>query len=325
VQLDVNTISESCWHGEGVDCFHGGDIVPTYGARVMHGEVRVLADLKGVQILGLQPAFDAYYFINQSHDAVDACRNHCYSNAECEYWQYSKSKGCWTENPDLVKWTGLVEFPITTRSWLRDTDFAASVIAGEYIQHICKGTTDIPEMFSVAFVPSDLPMGPDAPSPERSAPSHASDHASSTIGPAPPILALSLADGEDGKNFRDVLARDAQPLAAEPSPEFAHGSLLLLAVISFILAATVGLICSMWPQVRGSKSTTRHVELEETSTHPLTSAADDDQSWRPDWLESQSTVSSLPFPEAGLPPRPRQGLPFPEVGLGPSGGRDNFV
>jgi hypothetical protein len=157
VYVIVNDQAQGCWHGEGVDCFQRvGWPGATAGKRIMHGEVRVLANTTGYQIMGLHRAFDANYFVTQDPDAVQACRNACYSNVECEWWQYSRMSGCWTENPNLAtgaEGSGMVEYPMTRNSWKSGTAYADTFIAGEYIQHVCPGTSHVPMKFSASLVP----------------------------------------------------------------------------------------------------------------------------------------------------------------------------
>jgi hypothetical protein len=129
----------------------------------MHGEVRVIANITNAQVFGLTQQFDQNYFVNQSTYAVDACRNACYSNIECAYWQYSKTSGCWTESPDLSinpRNAQMVPYPVTYAAWTSQTPEAPNFIAGEYIQHVCPGFNHIPANFSLPFVPDHLQYGP---------------------------------------------------------------------------------------------------------------------------------------------------------------------
>jgi len=132
----------------GLNCYLGDaskqSSRPLSGAqRLMHGKVRVLKSLVGAEIVGLVEALSSGSFKNKT-DAIQACRNICYSNVGCQFWQYSsKTSGCYVEDPSH----GLVVYPLTTEisefgrhtSYSTNTTFAKSVIAGEYIQHVCPG------------------------------------------------------------------------------------------------------------------------------------------------------------------------------------------
>lgn len=161
----VNNEQRACYFGEGVNCYQPhsfpGNVV---SKRIMHGEVRVIAKFSHVQVFGLQRAFGPYYFINQ-WDAVEACRNDCYSNLECEYWQYSKTAGCYVENSIMKlgpSQSTMVQYPLTRQAWTASTNPAHNVIAGEYIQHLCPGKAYVPADFSMSFVPQHLQYGPKA-------------------------------------------------------------------------------------------------------------------------------------------------------------------
>eukprot|EP00929_Paragymnodinium_shiwhaense_P065863 TRINITY_DN329_c0_g1_i1.p1 TRINITY_DN329_c0_g1~~TRINITY_DN329_c0_g1_i1.p1 ORF type:complete len:568 (+),score=131.27 TRINITY_DN329_c0_g1_i1:111-1814(+) len=158
VWVVVNNSDKACWHGLGQSCYFRDPTFPgvVHAQRIMHGEVRVLANLTHTQIWGLQRAFDSNYFVKQQPDAVHACRNHCYSNLECAYWQYSSITGCWTEDPDLKTSTELVSYPLTQKVATDDSRMAKFIIAGEYIQHVCPGKHEVPNQFSNSFIPSNL-------------------------------------------------------------------------------------------------------------------------------------------------------------------------
>lgn len=160
--LILNDTAQSCWHGLGNNCYQRASDAFSgvlRAQRIMHGEVRVLANLTSVQVWGLKRAFDSNYFIRQQPDAVDACRNHCYSNIECQYWQYSSVTGCWTEEPG-PHGEDAVEYPLTTHAATNATHMAKFIIAGEYIQHLCPGAQRIPAEFSAAFVPERTRFAP---------------------------------------------------------------------------------------------------------------------------------------------------------------------
>lgn len=132
---------KTCWHADltaGLDCYErrsDPDFEPLSAKRFMRGNARVLMDIRGVAVKGLINVFPETYWLNV-HDAATACRYHCYSNLLCQYWQYYLESGCWVEDP-----LGLngqqVPYPPTTSSWLVGTKESRTVLAGEYIQHVC--------------------------------------------------------------------------------------------------------------------------------------------------------------------------------------------
>merc|ERR1712176_953959 len=128
----------SCWEGMGESCYVRPDWSPVRSQRFQHGNVRVLMNLKGWQVQGLHRVFDAKgdgYFTNDD-DAVAHCKLACYSDIKCDFWSYSYWYGCYVEDVNFAT----VEYPLTLNSMTRDSDFAKSAIAGEYIQHTCDVT-----------------------------------------------------------------------------------------------------------------------------------------------------------------------------------------
>eukprot|EP00930_Biecheleria_cincta_P018474 TRINITY_DN14385_c0_g1_i1.p1 TRINITY_DN14385_c0_g1~~TRINITY_DN14385_c0_g1_i1.p1 ORF type:complete len:690 (-),score=73.37 TRINITY_DN14385_c0_g1_i1:50-2059(-) len=118
----------------GSDCFASQppDGKVLRAGRYMHGDVRVLMNLRGVQIMGLVQAFQEKDVYGDARTAgVQACRDTCYSNLLCQYWQYALGNGCWVEEP-TAGYT--VQYPLTTEQFLEG---AGQFIAGEYIQHYC--------------------------------------------------------------------------------------------------------------------------------------------------------------------------------------------
>lgn len=130
----------SCYHGVGMNCYNSGtDRVQ--GQRLQHGNVRVLMDLTGVQILaGMTQAFDVSKVgpsgpFATATEAAEGCKRVCYSDIYCEYWSYSSTYGCWIED----KRAASVAYPLTNDVATRSTAEATNCV-GEYIQHYC--TTD---------------------------------------------------------------------------------------------------------------------------------------------------------------------------------------
>jgi len=88
--------------------------------------------LKGMEVKNLRQDFDADYY-RRRNDAVEACKFECYSDVQCTYWLYSTSDGCWLEDPPMHS----PPYPLTSSDVNSNSDFARSVIAGEYILHRC--------------------------------------------------------------------------------------------------------------------------------------------------------------------------------------------
>jgi len=124
-----------CWEGMGESCYVRPGFKPIRAQRFQHGQVRVLMDLKGWQIQGLHRVFDvrADGYFDTDEEAAEHCRLACYSDITCDFWTYSIWHGCWVEDVNFAT----VEYPLTLSSATRDTQFAGSNIAGEYIQHLC--------------------------------------------------------------------------------------------------------------------------------------------------------------------------------------------
>eukprot|EP00929_Paragymnodinium_shiwhaense_P086182 TRINITY_DN466_c0_g2_i1.p1 TRINITY_DN466_c0_g2~~TRINITY_DN466_c0_g2_i1.p1 ORF type:complete len:622 (-),score=84.60 TRINITY_DN466_c0_g2_i1:390-2198(-) len=143
---------DNCYMGQGRDCYRresSKDWRPTRAQRMQHGSVRVLMDLKGWQVQGLSKVFRAKADYFDTHEsAAEHCRLACYSQIECQYWSYSTDYGCWIE--DVTKFR--VTYPLTTADLTRDSTFAQTAIAGEYIQHICE------EAVNASWQGADVPF-----------------------------------------------------------------------------------------------------------------------------------------------------------------------
>lgn len=109
--------------------------------RLMHGNVRVFKSLMGVKIENL-------YKLGNFKEGTQAlstqrCKDWCYSDIACDYWQFSQSDGCFVDAPMLSTLNGEqtskpVQYPLTTDGGMSvGTAEASSMIAGEYIQHFC--------------------------------------------------------------------------------------------------------------------------------------------------------------------------------------------
>jgi hypothetical protein len=124
-----------CFHGYGLDCtaIRSG-LRPNVqrSQRLQHGSIRVLMRLKGMEIRNLKRVFDGNYYTRRP-DAIENCKKICYSDILCQYWQYNGEEGCFVENPPMHT----VAYPLTTNDVRTNSEFARTVLAGEYILHRC--------------------------------------------------------------------------------------------------------------------------------------------------------------------------------------------
>jgi len=128
--------SVECWQGLGDDCFaRHTNAMPLASQRLMHGHFRVLMNVAGLEIRGLVPTdvLDGITQLTLEPVAIQRCNHTCLSLLNCQVWQYSSQDGCRIEHPGV----GQFEYPPTRTSWLSDTPYAKTVIAGEYIQRLC--------------------------------------------------------------------------------------------------------------------------------------------------------------------------------------------
>jgi hypothetical protein len=97
----------------------------------LHGKVRVLRRLHGVQVWNLRNI--GVWRLGGVSAGVEHCRLYCYSDLLCQYWQYGEG-GCWVEDPRYKQ----VQYPLTTNGGAStETEFAKTAIAGEFVQHYC--------------------------------------------------------------------------------------------------------------------------------------------------------------------------------------------
>eukprot|EP00747_Dinoflagellata_sp_TGD_P165549 gnl/TRDRNA2_/TRDRNA2_186953_c0_seq1.p1 gnl/TRDRNA2_/TRDRNA2_186953_c0~~gnl/TRDRNA2_/TRDRNA2_186953_c0_seq1.p1 ORF type:complete len:402 (-),score=51.14 gnl/TRDRNA2_/TRDRNA2_186953_c0_seq1:135-1217(-) len=121
-----------CWQGDGNRCEEGS--LSVLGAqRLQHGDVTVLKDMSHLEVINL---FKLAPAASDPAQGAASCRNFCYSDIRCEYWQYG-SNGCYV---DAGWWSHkTVAYPLTSAGASATSKFAATVTAGEYIQHSCPG------------------------------------------------------------------------------------------------------------------------------------------------------------------------------------------
>jgi len=149
-----------CWMGGGLSCSRDRPALTGESAeRLQHGSVTVLADLKaaGFQIMGLtkvgkflredgtQPSTEA---------GIKDCKDFCYSDIRCQYWQFSSEDGCWY---DYGGNAALNELTTENTQSGSDAQWIGGFEAGEYIQHYCP----LPE----APAPTPAPVVAPAPKP----------------------------------------------------------------------------------------------------------------------------------------------------------------
>lgn len=132
-----------CWTGRGRECDFrdaNDDVVVERAQRLQHGLVRVLKNMQGWHVDVLRPL--GIWHTGGVDEGVAHCRNWCYSDIRCQYWQYG-SDGCWVEDPDYYLWRS-VGYPLTTARGgaTSESDWAKTMVAGEYIQHICPVRVD---------------------------------------------------------------------------------------------------------------------------------------------------------------------------------------
>lgn len=133
----------TCWQGVGMGCYAGVSWnktwQPTLAKRFQRGQVRVIKEMKGVQIMGLQKVFDTLN-MGLMPDPIAQCKKYCYSVLRCQYWQLDNQTGCWVELPDVQT----VQYPLTTAGVHYNSSHAPYMIAGEYIQRTCLPTPTSP-------------------------------------------------------------------------------------------------------------------------------------------------------------------------------------
>lgn len=130
----------TCWHGMlGYNCsYNPTGMRPIRAQRLQHGTYRVLMNSAGVQLLGLHNSFRGTVFKNWEEGAKH-CKLECRSFLLCQFWQYSRTYGCFLEMPQRSE----VGYPLTTTgpfaSVNKNSQAAQDILAGEMIQHNCIG------------------------------------------------------------------------------------------------------------------------------------------------------------------------------------------
>ncbi|CAL1130554.1 unnamed protein product, partial [Cladocopium goreaui] len=133
-QFNPGQIEGGCWQGQGYHCNkrNGFSTVQfSGGQRIQHGSVRVVKQMAGIEVHNLR-------LIGKLSDSdqrgdIARCRELCHSDILCQYWQYGRD-GCQVEDPAYSS----VQYPLTLEGGASVTsDYAKSVVAGEFIQHYC--------------------------------------------------------------------------------------------------------------------------------------------------------------------------------------------
>lgn len=143
-----------CWIGAGNHCFQANTVattVVTAAQRIQRGNVRVLKDMQGYQVLNLAN-LGVFQAAESSADGAQRCQNWCYSSIYCNYWSYA-ADGCSVETQ-----ANAAAYPLTTAGVAQNNAYTTGQVAGEYIQHYCPPVTT-----TVApAVPAPAPSAPAA-------------------------------------------------------------------------------------------------------------------------------------------------------------------
>lgn len=121
-----------CWQGVGYDCQKSrGNQFKAHSARLQHGKVKVIQSLTDYRIMGLFQVFDALAHENV-HSAKLHCKEVCYSDLHCQFWQFFTKTGCWVESADNI-----VPYPMQQQMEAADSKDETPAY-GEFIQHYCE-------------------------------------------------------------------------------------------------------------------------------------------------------------------------------------------
>jgi len=135
-----------CFSGTGTNCQGRNGETPlnvTGAERFQRGDVTILKNMNNTWVYGLRHV--GVFTSGTSAANAGRCRDYCYSNLGCQYWQFG-SDGCWAEDRGKGY---LAQFPLTLTTVIGDTEGAISsevvgntnpartMVAAEYIQHVC--------------------------------------------------------------------------------------------------------------------------------------------------------------------------------------------
>jgi len=160
-EVDEGSNRTSCWLGLGYDCWDATRALTVRSAqRLMRGSFRVLLSLAGYEVDDLRNVFGTGTFGRNLPVAMTVCKRACLSLLSCEVWQFSSSTGCWVNDPHFRN----ISYPPTTATFRQGTDAGKTVVAGEYIQRLCKAGVALPAPRAagpaVAAVNRDRPLVP---------------------------------------------------------------------------------------------------------------------------------------------------------------------
>lgn len=161
------TMDRSCLQGSSLQChLTGSNSVPLQRAQwLQHGDVRVIRNMTGWDILNLRP-LGIGSGTNDQATQIKHCQDYCYSLLECEYWTFARS-GCFAEDPTAQNSAGMpyvAQYPLTLSGASNASELALTVVAGEFIQHICPAKQTAKDEysgfpFSAAILPNSEPDG----------------------------------------------------------------------------------------------------------------------------------------------------------------------
>jgi hypothetical protein len=135
---------DGCFMGSGTKCNAARpDLVGLQASRFMSGQVSVLMNTyaKGIQVMGLKPIGhfkDANGTLPDVAYGIERCKDYCYSNILCQYWQFfegdAADKGCFVDDGTIAS---LLDGKLTKGVDWVDTNIEPGLKAGEFVQHFC--------------------------------------------------------------------------------------------------------------------------------------------------------------------------------------------
>eukprot|EP00442_Polarella_glacialis_P009833 CAMPEP_0115080148 /NCGR_PEP_ID=MMETSP0227-20121206/18516_1 /TAXON_ID=89957 /ORGANISM="Polarella glacialis, Strain CCMP 1383" /LENGTH=478 /DNA_ID=CAMNT_0002467757 /DNA_START=64 /DNA_END=1500 /DNA_ORIENTATION=+ len=145
-----------CWIGFGTDCDkrqgQADSVTVAAAQRLQHGDVHVLKTITGVLINNLYNM--GKYQEGTQELSIERCRDWCYSDIGCAYWQYSTTNGCYVDAPMWTKEKVTPQYPMTSSGLTVGTPEAESIIAGQFIQHECpRSLAPAPQVSNIFYDP----------------------------------------------------------------------------------------------------------------------------------------------------------------------------
>lgn len=136
-------VDAGCFKGQGTKCYgrDGSSVNVTGAQRFQRGDVTVLKNMKDTWVFGLKNL--GTFSAGDAAIGADRCRDWCYSDLNCEYWQYGKD-GCWVEtvgnlasNPLIAGTSFSASEGAVSASVTGSGNEARTIDKAEYIQHTC--------------------------------------------------------------------------------------------------------------------------------------------------------------------------------------------